>query len=88
MRGARSNLEGNLPGDHDPEVILRPNVLGNFELKQMPPKTNEPGDYGEPIHVDMGSKQVQSAMSEFGFNTFVSDMISMNRSIPDVRLDE
>lgn len=47
-----------------------------------------PGDYGEAVFVDGSKSEVQKAMSEFGFNTFVSDMISMNRSVPDVRMPE
>ncbi|CAD5223591.1 unnamed protein product [Bursaphelenchus okinawaensis] len=77
-----------LPGDHDPAVILQFRVLGNFEPKEMPPKTGEPGDYGEAINVDMNKQEVRKAMSEFGFNTYVSDMVSMTRSVPDVRMDE
>jgi polypeptide N-acetylgalactosaminyltransferase len=46
------------------------------------------GDYGEAVFVDGSKTEVQKAMAEFGFNTHVSDMISMNRSVPDVRMPE
>lgn len=46
------------------------------------------GDYGKAITVDGNKPEVQSALAEFGFNTFVSDMISMNRTVPDVRMNE
>ncbi|VDN31194.1 unnamed protein product [Gongylonema pulchrum] len=46
------------------------------------------GEMGEPVFVDKNLPEVQEAMRAFGFNTFVSDMISLNRSVPDVRMDE
>ncbi|KAI6237627.1 Polypeptide N-acetylgalactosaminyltransferase [Aphelenchoides besseyi] len=83
--GSWANEE--LPGESDPRTIMTPDQLGNFEIP-MPPKTDEPGDYGEPVRVDGSKAEVQRAMNEFGFNTYVSDMISMNRTIPDVRMSE
>ncbi|KAI6225503.1 Polypeptide N-acetylgalactosaminyltransferase [Aphelenchoides fujianensis] len=76
-----------LPGEADPRTMMIKGQLGNFE-PPMPPKTDEPGDYGQPVYADANRPEVQRAMNEFGFNTFVSDMISMNRSIPDVRMAE
>ncbi|KAI6225166.1 Polypeptide N-acetylgalactosaminyltransferase [Aphelenchoides fujianensis] len=70
-----------LPGEADPRTMMIKGQLGNFE-PPMPPKTDEPGDYGQPVYADANRPEVQRAMNEFGFNTFVSDMISMNRSIP------
>jgi len=37
---------------------------------------------------DLNSAEVQKAISEFGFNTFASDKTRLNRSIPDVRIEE
>jgi polypeptide N-acetylgalactosaminyltransferase len=76
-----------LPGDPDPNTYFIEGALGNFETR-MPAKKNEPGDYGEPVYAEANKIESQRAMSEFGFNTYVSDMISLNRSVPDVRMDE
>lgn len=46
------------------------------------------GEMGEPVIVDKTLPEVKKAMREYGFNTYVSDMISLNRSVPDVRMDE
>jgi hypothetical protein len=43
---------------------------------------------GKAVHVDENLPEVSKAMSEYGFNTYVSDMISMNRSLSDARMDE
>ena len=37
---------------------------------------------------DLNSPEVRKANSEYGFNTVASDKASLNRSIPDVRMDE
>lgn len=43
---------------------------------------------GEPVHVDINLPEVSRAMMDYGFNTYVSDMISLNRTIPDIRMIE
>ncbi|KAF7635266.1 Polypeptide N-acetylgalactosaminyltransferase [Meloidogyne graminicola] len=82
---------GELPGSRDPDTIFKKGVIGNFE--QIPvvfpsENINAPGEDGKPIVTDLNSPQVQKSISEFGFNTFASDKASLNRSIPDVRLEE
>lgn len=46
------------------------------------------GELGKPVQIDANLPEVKRAFSEFGFNTYVSDMVSMNRSLPDVRMEE
>lgn len=46
------------------------------------------GEMGEPVIVDGSLHEVRQAKQHYGFNTYVSDMISLNRSIPDVRMPE
>ncbi|TKR70554.1 hypothetical protein L596_022565 [Steinernema carpocapsae] len=75
-----------LAGDSDPNTILKDGVLGNYEPK---PEVDDgtPGSLGKAVHVD-DTAEVKRAMQQFGFNTHVSDMISMNRTVPDVRMEE
>lgn len=47
-----------------------------------------PGEDGRPIITDLNSPEVRKANSEYGFNTVASDKASLNRSIPDVRMEE
>jgi hypothetical protein len=81
-----------LPGSADPSTILRKGILGNFE--NIPPPlpsksaTSNPGEDGKPVATDLNSPEVNRANSEYGFNTIASDKVSMNRSIPDVRMEE
>lgn len=48
------------------------------------------GEGGKPIRVTdpEGLQASRKAEGEFGFNTYVSDMISMNRTVPDIRMPE
>ena len=47
---------------------------------------NGPGQGGKsvPITADE-SKKIQEAYNEYGFNQYVSDQVSLHRSVPDVR---
>ncbi|KHJ82260.1 hypothetical protein OESDEN_18048 [Oesophagostomum dentatum] len=48
------------------------------------------GERGEPVIISdaEGIRESKKAEQEFGFNTYVSDMISLNRTIPDIRMEE
>ncbi|CAG9536128.1 unnamed protein product [Cercopithifilaria johnstoni] len=77
-----------LPGDPDPDTIFKLGQIGNFELKETQWQPGNYGEMGEPVFVDKTLPEVEKTMREYGFNTYVSDMISLNRSVPDVRMDE
>lgn len=68
--------------------VYRDDVLGNFEPPVSAAKSG-PGEKGEPHHVpsDRENEALQS-LSEYGMNMACSDDISLNRSIPDLRMEE
>ena len=69
-----------------PPVIVE--KLGNFE-PEFPSDRSGPGEGGKP-HVlrDDQQNDVSSSLSEYGMNMACSDEISLDRSIPDLRLPE
>ncbi|CAO2612189.1 N-acetylgalactosaminyltransferase 7 [Lemmus lemmus] len=74
---------------HDP--VLRPGVLGNFEPKEPEPHgvVGGPGEKAKPLVLGPEYKQaVQASIKEFGFNMVASDMISLDRSVNDLRQEE
>ncbi|KAM5264190.1 N-acetylgalactosaminyltransferase 7 isoform 4-T4 [Ctenodactylus gundi] len=74
---------------HDP--VLRPGVLGNFEPKEPEPQgvVGGPGEKAKPLVLGPEFKHaVQASIKEFGFNMVASDMISLDRSVNDLRQEE
>ncbi|XP_043401923.1 N-acetylgalactosaminyltransferase 7 isoform X3 [Chelonia mydas] len=74
---------------HDP--VLRPAILGNFEPKEPEPHgvAGGPGEEGKPYVLGPEYKEsIQASIKEFGFNMVASDMISLDRSINDLRQEE
>ncbi|KAH7729928.1 N-acetylgalactosaminyltransferase [Aphelenchoides avenae] len=80
--------EVQLPGDTDPNTVFTEGVLGNYEPQELPKDTGEPGDMGRGVKYDASLPEVHKANNDYGFNTYASDQISLNRSVPDVRMDE
>uniref|UniRef100_A0A8C5N278 Polypeptide N-acetylgalactosaminyltransferase n=1 Tax=Leptobrachium leishanense TaxID=445787 RepID=A0A8C5N278_9ANUR len=73
------------------EPVLRSGTLGNFELKEPEPQgvAGGPGEGGKPFVLGPDYKEsVQASIKEFGFNMVASDMISLDRTINDLRHDE
>ncbi|XP_015253293.1 PREDICTED: N-acetylgalactosaminyltransferase 7 isoform X3 [Cyprinodon variegatus] len=71
--------------------VLRKGILGNFEPKE-PEAEGIPGGPGEgakPFVLGPEYKDsVQASIKEFGFNMVASDMISLDRTINDLRHEE
>lgn len=73
------------------EPVLRPGVLGNFEPKEPEPQgvVGGPGEGGKPFILGSEYKEsVQASIKEFGFNMVASDMISLDRTVNDLRQEE
>uniref|UniRef100_A0A8C4ZRN2 Polypeptide N-acetylgalactosaminyltransferase n=1 Tax=Gadus morhua TaxID=8049 RepID=A0A8C4ZRN2_GADMO len=71
--------------------ILKKDSLGNFEPKEPEPAgvPGGPGEAGKPFVLGPDYKDaVQASIKEFGFNMVASDMISLDRSINDLRHEE
>lgn len=73
------------------DPVLMRTSLGNFELKipEPPGVPGGPGEGGKPFVLGEEYKDaVQASIKEFGFNMVASDMISLDRSINDLRHEE
>lgn len=63
-------------------------TLGNYEPKVINPVPG-PGEGGKPVTTSNAEKRdVDRLINEYGFNQFVSDKISLDRNIPDLRKDQ
>ncbi|XP_018098696.1 N-acetylgalactosaminyltransferase 7 isoform X3 [Xenopus laevis] len=73
------------------DPVLRPGVLGNMELKEPEPQgvVDGPGEGGKEIMLGPDYKDaIKATIKEFGFNMVASDMISLDRTINDLRHEE
>ncbi|KAG7235873.1 hypothetical protein INR49_002070, partial [Caranx melampygus] len=71
--------------------ILKKGILGNFEPKEPEPPgvPGGPGEGAQPFVLGPEYKDsVQASIKEFGFNMVASDMISLDRTISDIRHEE
>uniref|UniRef100_A0A673BK39 Polypeptide N-acetylgalactosaminyltransferase n=1 Tax=Sphaeramia orbicularis TaxID=375764 RepID=A0A673BK39_9TELE len=71
--------------------VLKKGVLGNFEPKEPEPQgvPGGPGEGAKPFVLGPEYKDaVQASIKEFGFNMVASDMISLDRTISDIRHEE
>uniref|UniRef100_A0A6I8NNL0 Polypeptide N-acetylgalactosaminyltransferase n=1 Tax=Ornithorhynchus anatinus TaxID=9258 RepID=A0A6I8NNL0_ORNAN len=73
------------------DPVLQPGKLGNFEPKEPEPQgvMGGPGEEAKPYVLGPEYKDsIQASIKEFGFNMVASDMISLDRSINDLRQEE
>ncbi|XP_076585328.1 N-acetylgalactosaminyltransferase 7 isoform X4 [Chaetodon auriga] len=71
--------------------VLKKGTLGNFEPKEPEPPgvPGGPGEGAKPFVLGPEYKDaIQASIKEFGFNMVASDMISLDRSISDIRHEE
>jgi len=73
------------------DPVLRSGILGNFEPKEPEPHgvVGGPGEEAKPYVLGPDYKEsIQASIKEFGFNMVASDMISLDRSVNDLRQEE
>ncbi|XP_062243713.1 N-acetylgalactosaminyltransferase 7 isoform X1 [Platichthys flesus] len=73
------------------DPVLQKGVLGNLEPKEPEPQgvSDGPGEGAKPLVLGPEYKDsVQASIKEFGFNMVASDMISLDRTISDIRHEE
>ncbi|KAJ4944747.1 hypothetical protein JOQ06_013287 [Pogonophryne albipinna] len=71
--------------------VLKKGILGNFEPKEPEPPgvPDGPGEGAKPFVLGPEYKDaIQTSIKEFGFNMVASDMISLDRTISDIRHEE
>lgn len=72
-----------------PLPVFKQGVLGNFEPPNEEVDLKKPGERGRAFHLlPKDQNNVAHSQMEYGMNMVVSDHISPNRSIPDMRLEE
>ncbi|XP_054634316.1 N-acetylgalactosaminyltransferase 7 isoform X3 [Dunckerocampus dactyliophorus] len=80
------------PNSHNYNApVLKNGVLGNFEPKEPEPQgvPNGPGEGAKSLVLGPEYKDtIQATIKEFGFNMVASDMISLDRTISDIRHKE
>ena len=86
VRRRVKRMKGQADADSDTAVTSRVFVAVVTALKPAP---TGPGEMGKPVRID---KEKEAEMKEKfkinQFNLMASDMIALNRSLPDVRMTE
>ncbi|CAH0389780.1 unnamed protein product [Bemisia tabaci] len=70
-----------------PKPFLDKSKLGNFEPATIVLKTG-PGEGGLAYKITDRENDVAQSISDYGMNMVVSDTISLNRTLPDLRMPE
>ncbi|XP_022099434.1 probable N-acetylgalactosaminyltransferase 7 [Acanthaster planci] len=66
--------------------VLNKKQLGNYESRIPPPERDGPGEFGRAVKVELGEgSKYRKSIREFGFNVELSDEISLDRVVPDIR---
>ncbi|XP_077997359.1 N-acetylgalactosaminyltransferase 7-like isoform X2 [Glandiceps talaboti] len=77
---------------HEPKRRVYPAVMrkekGNFEPLDILERSG-PGEYGVPVNLERGEQSLyDQSVKEYGFNMVISDRISLDRAVPDIRHEQ
>ncbi|KAK6180861.1 hypothetical protein SNE40_008837 [Patella caerulea] len=76
------------PEKDRPKTVMKKGVTGNYEPAPVHPGSG-PGENGEPVYTAMDERtRADQTIREYGFNMVNSDKISLDRTVPDTRMDE
>lgn len=65
--------------------VLR-DVPGKYEPPSRGPERTGPGEYGKAVILDNRDEdKYEQSYKEYGFNMVISDQISLDRAVPDIR---
>ena len=76
-----------IPNNNNKNKVLIPAGYKQWEEpKSKLSNANSPGERGIPVQTSADeSEKIAAAYEEYGFNQYVSDKISLHRSVPDIR---
>ncbi|XP_064600145.1 N-acetylgalactosaminyltransferase 7-like [Liolophura sinensis] len=73
---------------YGPQTVFKTGVLGKYELREVK-KGSGPGENGEPVYTTMEEKAAaDKSIRDYGFNMVASDKVSLDRVVPDTRMEE
>ncbi|XP_070578924.1 N-acetylgalactosaminyltransferase 7-like [Ptychodera flava] len=78
------------PGTVKQPAQFKRGIIGNYEDQPSEEKNRVgPGEYAEPVKTTaQEQKDIDRLINEYGFNQYVSNKISLDRGIRDLRVDE
>ncbi|XP_038073737.1 N-acetylgalactosaminyltransferase 7-like [Patiria miniata] len=80
------NHQAQSPGLSIGPPVLDKTSLGNYEPRIPRPEREGPGEFGRAVKTDLGEEsKYRKSIMEFGFNVVLSDEISLDRAVPDIR---
>ena len=60
--------------------------MGNYEPVNVRLDRTGPGEYGKAVNLDPAeTDKYEQSYKEYGFNMIISDRISLDRAVPDIR---
>ena len=84
-----ANQYDKLDGYGDRYALFKENIISNYETGEKL-RNSKPGDLGRPLKIngrkDIDWRRAKSLKSQYGMNIAASELIPMDRTVPDLRL--